>query len=58
MGQTTSVAFGSKVSLAVCGEYSWNQVTKVTKLTVSNFTVTTNASSSQSAVKRYIAIGY
>jgi hypothetical protein len=53
-----SVAFASKVSIAVCGEYSWNQVTKITKLTVSNFTVETDASSSQSPVKRYIAIGY
>lgn len=55
---TFSVAFGSKVSLAVCGEYSWNETTKVTKLTVSNFTVDTDTNSSQSPVKRYIAIGY
>ena len=55
---TFPLSFSSKVSLAVTGEYSWNQVTKIKTLAKTKFTVETDASTTQSPIKTYIAVGY
>ena len=52
------ISYSQEVSLTYTGQYNWNQSAKVTSLTLTSFKISCSASTDQTGIRNWIAVGY
>ena len=52
------VSYTKKVCIAWTGQYNWNETSKISSSSLTGFTVSGNASTSQTGIRNWISVGF